>query len=122
MGVVHHAAYLPWLEEARVAMLRDAGHPYTQVRADGLDLAVIETHVRYLLAARFEDAIVIHLRIGAVRGSTFQIAYLLLRDVETISTAVTVHACLDRESGRPRRAPAWLHELAAGETGTLVGT
>src|SRR5438094_4141902 len=28
MGVVHHAAYLPYLESARVEYLRSVGHPY----------------------------------------------------------------------------------------------
>ena len=28
MGVIHHAAYLPYLEEARVEFLRALGHPY----------------------------------------------------------------------------------------------
>ncbi len=32
MGVVHHAAYLPYLEEARVEYLRAIGHPYDAVR------------------------------------------------------------------------------------------
>ena len=32
MGVVHHAAYLPYLEEARVAYLRAIGRPYGTVR------------------------------------------------------------------------------------------
>ena len=35
MGVVHHAAYLPYLEEARVEYLRSIGHPYDAVRAGG---------------------------------------------------------------------------------------
>ena len=26
MGVVHHASHLPWLEEARVALLAHGGH------------------------------------------------------------------------------------------------
>jgi acyl-CoA thioester hydrolase len=108
MGVVHHAAYLPWLEEARVAYLRALGRPYADVRAGGTDLAVIEAHVSYLSPARFDEAIEIALGIGAVRGSTFQIAYLLTRGDERIATAVTVHACLDARTGRPQRAPAWL--------------
>ena len=33
MGVVHHAAYLPYLEEARVAYLRAKGRPYGEIRA-----------------------------------------------------------------------------------------
>ena len=32
MGIIHHAAYLPYLEEARVEYLRAIGHPYDRVR------------------------------------------------------------------------------------------
>jgi len=41
MGVVHHAAYLPYLEEARVAFLRDIGHPYELIRQEGIDFSVL---------------------------------------------------------------------------------
>src|ERR1700733_9253812 len=33
MGVIHHASYLPYLEETRVEYLRSIGHPYDAVRA-----------------------------------------------------------------------------------------
>ena len=33
MGIIHHAAYLAYLEEARVEYLRAIGHPYDSVRA-----------------------------------------------------------------------------------------
>jgi acyl-CoA thioester hydrolase len=112
MGVVHHAAYLPWLEEARVAYLRALGRPYGDVRAGGTDLAVIEAHIAYRNPARFDDEITVGLAIGEVRGSTFQIGYLLARDGEPVATAVTVHACLDAATGRPQRAPAWLAATA----------
>jgi acyl-CoA thioester hydrolase len=108
MGVVHHAAYLPWLEETRVAYLRSLGRPYGEVRAAGTDLAVIEAHVAYLQTVRFDDVVDIGLALGKIRGSTFQIAYLLRRADEAVATAVTVHACLDAATGRPVRAPAWL--------------
>jgi acyl-CoA thioester hydrolase len=42
MGIVHHAAYLPYLEEARVEYLRHLGHPYSEVRQDGHNFAVLE--------------------------------------------------------------------------------
>ena len=35
MGIVHHAAYLLYLEEARVEYLRHLGHPYGEVREGG---------------------------------------------------------------------------------------
>ena len=41
MGIVHHAAYLPYLEEARVAYLRHVGHPYDEVRRGGCNFAAL---------------------------------------------------------------------------------
>ncbi len=112
MGVVHHAAYLPWLEEGRVALLRAGGRPYTEIRAAGTDLAVIECHIAYRLPAVFDDEIDVHCLLAAPDGATFEIAYLLRRAVETIATAVTVHACLDAVTGRPQRPPGWVRDLA----------
>jgi acyl-CoA thioester hydrolase len=108
MGVVHHAAYLPYLEEARVEYLRAAGHPYLELRAEGIEFAVLEATVAYRSPLRFDDIVDVHLALAAVTRATFQIAYLLTVDERTAATAVTVHGCL-RPDGRPTRLPAWLH-------------
>ncbi|MGI9186489.1 MAG: acyl-CoA thioesterase, partial [Gaiellales bacterium] len=47
MGVVHHASYIPWLEETRVALLAHGGHDYAEVHSGGLDLAVVDVAARY---------------------------------------------------------------------------
>ena len=111
MGVVHHAAYLPYLEEARVAYLRAMGRPYAEIRACGTDIAVVEVHVRYRVALRFDDVVKVHVRLGAPSASTFQIAYLLAVGGVAAATAVTMHACVDATTGRPRRLDGWLAEL-----------
>jgi acyl-CoA thioester hydrolase len=114
MGVIHHAAYLPYLEEARVAYLRAIGHPYDSVRAGsgggsdgGRDFAVLEASVQYRKPLRFDDEVEVSLRVGAVTGTTFQIAYLVSSGGEARATAVTVHGCVDGR-GRPTRLPAWI--------------
>ena len=107
MGVIHHAAYLPYLEEARVALLRDAGHPYDEVRLGGIDLVVLEVLVQYRRPLRFDEEVVISMVVGQYTGATFQIAYLLQVGGETRATAVTVHGAIDRR-GRPVRLPSWL--------------
>jgi acyl-CoA thioester hydrolase len=118
MGVIHHAAFLPWLEESRVAWLRHAGHPYQDVRASGHDLAVIEVALRYRRPVRFDDVVTIGLVLGCVTEATFQVAYLLRRDSDTVAEGVTVHASLDPASGRPRRLPAWLGDMARAAPST----
>jgi acyl-CoA thioester hydrolase len=115
MGVVHHASYLPWLEEARVALLAHGGHEYAQVHSDGLDLAVIEVSVRYRQAIRFGDAVTVHAGVAEISRTVLQIAYLLEVDGQTAATGVTSHACVNRE-GRPVRVPEWLLDLGQGAT------
>jgi acyl-CoA thioester hydrolase len=109
MGIIHHAAYLPYLEEARVAYLRQLGHPYDEVRRDGFNFAVIEVAVQYRKPLEFDELVDVHLRAGAVSRATFQLAYLLTVGDEARATAVTVHGCVD-DNGKATRLPAWIGE------------
>ena len=111
MGVVHHSAYFPYLEEARVAYLRSIGHPYESVRDGGHDFAVLEAYARYVRPLRFDEVVDVHLMLGAPTRATFQIAYLLCVDGEPRASAVTVHGCVDHE-GRPARMPRWVAEMS----------
>jgi acyl-CoA thioester hydrolase len=107
MGIVHHAAYLPYLEEARVAYLRHLGHPYEEVRASGHNFAVLEAAVQYRRPLEFDEIVDVHLRAGALSRASFQLAYLLTVDEDVRATAVTVHGCVDG-SGKAIRLPAWV--------------
>ena len=110
MGIVHHAAYLPYLEEARVEYLRAVGHPYQELRAEGLDIAVLEAMLRYLRPLRFDDEVTVHVLVAPATRTTFEVGYLLTVGGLASATGVTVHACVDR-SGRPARLPPWLRDL-----------
>jgi acyl-CoA thioester hydrolase len=112
MGIVHHSRYLPYLEEARVEYLRHLGHPYTEMRAEGVDYAVLEAFVQYRRPLQFDDMVDVHLRLGAATRATFQMAYLLTVSGDVRATAVTVHGCVNA-AGRPVRMPRWL--LALGD-------
>ena len=112
MGIVHHSRYLPYLEETRVAYLRELGHPYAEMRAQGVDYAVLECFVQYRQSLRFDEEVDVHLRLASPTRTSFQISYLLTVDDEARATAVTVHGCVTSD-GRPTRLPAWLVELGS---------
>jgi acyl-CoA thioester hydrolase len=109
MGIIHHAAYLPYLEEARVAYLRAIGHPYDEVRRDGVDFAVLEVSVQYRHPLRFDDEVDVHLRLGAVKRTTFQLAYLLTVAGDVRASAVTVHGSVNA-AGNAARLPSWVDQ------------
>jgi acyl-CoA thioester hydrolase len=110
MGIVHHAAYLPYLEEARVAYLRHLGHPYEEVRRQGHNFAVLEVAVQYRRPLRFDEEVDVHLVAGDMSRTTFQLAYLLTVADDVRATAVTVHGCVDGD-GRASRLPQWVGEV-----------
>jgi acyl-CoA thioester hydrolase len=111
MGIVHHSRYLPYLEEARVAYLRHLGHPYSEMRKEGVDHAVLECFVQYRSPLRFDEELDVHLVLATVTRATFQIAYLVTVAGDARATAVTAHGCVNA-AGRPVRMPAWLAGLA----------
>jgi acyl-CoA thioesterase FadM len=83
---------------------------------DAREFPVLEVSVHYRQPLHFDDEVDVSLRIGDVRGATFQIAYLLAVGAEARATAVTVHGCVDG-TGRPARLPAWVAETVAGRAG-----
>ena len=111
MGIVHHAAYLPYLEAARVELLRELGRPYAVLREEGIDFTVLEVAIRYRQPVRFDDLVTVHVHVDGVTRTTFQIAYLLTVGDAPVATAVTVHGCVNPQ-GRPMRMPEWIAEEA----------
>jgi acyl-CoA thioester hydrolase len=106
MGVVHHASYVPWLEEARVAMLRSVGHSYRDLEANGTFLPVIAINLRYVSPLRFDDEYMVEV-VASAEGRTKVVfaSRILAHDGRIcVEGSVTV-ACVDRQ-GRPGRVPA----------------
>jgi acyl-CoA thioester hydrolase len=113
-GVAHNAAYLVWLEVARIAYLARFRGGYKSLQAEGYEALTTETHVRYLKPVAFDDRITIHARCVDVRGARFRYEYVLERDGEVVADGWTKHAVVDRATLRPARLPAWLADAIAG--------
>ncbi len=115
-GVAHHAAYLDWLEIARIDYLARFEGGYPGLRAQGVDATTLEAYVKYRAPARFDDRLRISARCGDVRGARFRFDYVLERDGERIAEGWTTHACVNSETLRPTRIPEWLVEaISAAE-------
>jgi acyl-CoA thioester hydrolase len=112
MGVAHHAAYLPYLETARVEYLRALGHPYRELRdRDGLEFAVVAVDLRYHAPLRFDDAFTVSCALAERARATFSLAYRVELGPQLMLSGRTRHAVLERETGAARRLPAWLSAL-----------
>jgi acyl-CoA thioester hydrolase len=106
MGVVHHAAYVVWLEVGRVALMKAVGMPYTEIAAGGHHFAVTGIHAEYRASARFGDTIRILTRIEDLRSRQIKFGYELrkLSDNTIVATGVSEHICVDL-AGRMAKIP-----------------
>ncbi|HET6642638.1 MAG TPA: thioesterase family protein [Gaiellaceae bacterium] len=112
-GIANNSEYLVWFEVARVDYLDRFRGGYSSLRDDGVEAMTIETHVRYLSPAYFDDRLLVHARCVDVRGARFRYEYAIERNGETIADGWTGHACVDAVTFRPTRVPAWLAQAIA---------
>ncbi len=109
-GIAHNSNYLVWFEVARVEYLAQHAGGYQRLRDLGIEALVLESHVRYLQPARFDDQLVINARCVDIKGARFRYEYAIARDGEVIADGWTSHATVDGQSLRPTRVPTWLTE------------
>lgn len=104
MGIVHHANYLKFFEDARVVWLDEHDLGYLHYMALGLHFAVTHVEVNYKQSARFDDRLVVTTRMDWVGGASLRMSYRIKRDDELLVTGATEHAAVNGE-GRVRRIP-----------------
>lgn len=112
MGVVHHAAYLPWLELGRTELLRDAGVSYAELEKAGVFLVIVRAEVRYKRPARYDDHVEIRTSVAKAGHVKIEHEYEVVRvnaDSEPLllATGATTLACVDGQ-GQLRGLPEWL--------------
>ena len=116
-GIVHNSNYFIWFEVARVEYLERHAGGYQRLRDLGLEALVLETHVRYLQPARFDDRLVVHARCLGLRGARFRYDYAIERGGELIADGWTAHATVDAATMRPTRVPEWLRDAILSAEG-----
>lgn len=112
-GVAHHAAFVVWLEVARVAYLERHAGGYQAIRDRGIEALTTEVHLLYHQAVRFDERLTIWARCVDVRGARFRYQYRIARDGELVAEGYTSHAVVDSETYRPARVPPWLVDAIA---------
>ena len=109
-GIAHNSNYFVWFEVARVEYLERFAGGYQKLRDLGVEAVVLETHVRYLQPAKFDDRLLVHARCLDVKGARFRYEYAIERGGVVIADGWTAHATVDALTMRPTRVPLWLQE------------
>ncbi len=113
MGVMHHANYVHWMEEARIDFMEQLSFPYADMEAAGVVSPVVELSCRYKKPCTFGDEIAISVAVEELSGVKLTLRYEMCnRAGETVCTARSEHAFLHRD-GRIVRLKRELPEFCA---------
>ncbi len=96
MGIVHHANYPKWMEEARVAFLDEAGVSYRVMEAAGVFSPVVSLAIDYKRPAQFDDTLEVRPKIVKYTGVRLEVSYTFFNKTrnELCAAATSAHCFL----------------------------
>jgi len=107
MGVVYYANYLVWMELGRAEYCRAAGIRYRDMELeDGVRLAVVEAHCRYLYPAHYDEEIAVKTWVAKANKRIVEFEYEI-SEAETgrqLASGTTKHIFLGKDM-RPVKLP-----------------
>ena len=112
MGLVHHANYIHWMEEARIDFMDRIGFPYTRMEAEGVVSPVRILQVNYLKPCTFGDEVDITVGVKDFNGVVLTITYDMRVNGEPVFGGTSEHVFLDR-SGKFVRLKRVMPEFCA---------
>lgn len=110
--VMHHAAYLRYLEAARVDFFRQHGLDYRTLELErGLGLPVVEANVRYKAPAFFDDALTITSWVSLVTRARLCFDATIHRNEQLITQARITLCCAELDKLRLCSMPQEIRDL-----------
>jgi acyl-CoA thioester hydrolase len=102
MGVVYHANYLNWFEQARTEWTRHHGVTYRSLEEQGLYLPVVNLTIQYRNAARYDDEIAVNVRVIELTPLRIGFEYNVFGDETAgtpslLITGISEHVWVDQE-------------------------
>lgn len=98
MGIIHHANYIKWMEEARVELMDALGYGYARVESCGIASPVVSLRIDYSHPVYFDDIVELRLRIAGYNGIRLEISYEFYdRTREQVCASASSQHCFLRD-------------------------
>lgn len=99
MGIVHHANYVRFMEEARVDWMDQLGYGFDQMEADGVVSPVTAISCNYKSPSTFKDVISIEVKVSEMTALKISFSYTMKVGGKLVCLATSTHCFL--ENGCP---------------------
>lgn len=112
MGLLHHANYLIYFEQARTELLRDQGLTYKDMEDTGFFLVITNVDVKFKSPARYDDTLTIKTTVSRTTPVRIEHTYHVSCDGRAVAEGKTTLACVDG-AGKLQPLPDWFQESRA---------
>jgi acyl-CoA thioester hydrolase len=112
MGVVYYGNYGKLYEKGRTEMIRNMGLPYIELEKAGIMMPVYSVESKYLNVLSYDELITIETTVREIPLARMEFFHRIFNEDGTLAhEAKVVLVFMDRETGRPVRAPRQLTDL-----------
>jgi len=112
MGYVYYGHYAAYYEVGRVEALRKLGFSYRQLEDMGIMMPVLESKIRYLKPARYDELLTIKVIIPVMPAVKMNFTYEITNEKkELINKGETTLVFIDMAKNKPRRLPEIMKTL-----------
>jgi acyl-CoA thioester hydrolase len=108
MGLLHHANYLIYFEQARTELLRQCGFSYKRLEDEGFLLVVAQVEVKFKSPARYDDLLTIKTTVTRRTPVRIEHLYEVSCEGRAVAEGKTTLACVDR-NGKLQAMPNWFN-------------
>lgn len=101
-GIVNNANYQHYLEHSRHEFLKVQGINFAKMHEQGLDLVLIEAHLKYLSSLKADDEFYVMTKLENISRLKLKFTQLIYKfDQTPVLEAEMIGTCIDRNKGKP---------------------
>lgn len=102
MGIIHHANYLHWFEEARIDMMDQMGIGYAVMEKEGIICPVLAVQCEYKSMTRFGETVQVLTNLKEYNGIRMSIEYTVIdKESSQIRCVGESRHCFLTRDGKP---------------------
>lgn len=99
MTVIHHANYLHWMEEARIAWMDAIGYGFEKLLSLGIMSPLSGISIQYIKPVRFKDQVNVNVKLLTYDGVHIDFGYEMVVKDTVVCTAESKHVLTSSETG-----------------------
>ncbi|MBI4243945.1 MAG: acyl-CoA thioesterase [Planctomycetes bacterium] len=123
-GISFHAWFFHYFDDGRMDYLRNLGLADSIKPTKGFHNVVVKASCEFKSPARFDDKLVVHVRIAEIKNSSFRFEFLVYHKKENrlVARGETIHVAIDAETWKPIPVPEEFRSKIRKFEGTLLSS